>query len=233
MKHLIVIPARGGSKGIPKKNIYPVCGKPLLEYTLEAVLEAGISGDVVVSTDSQEIAAVAEKYSGVIPIRRPDELSGDTASTEIALIHALDYMKEHYGRDYETVITMQPTSPLRRSSTIRNFVQTFESVYCQFDSQLSFTESRSDYWIKNQQGEFQRLFPDAPRRRQERNPLYVENSCLYITKSDVLRRCQSVLGQRVNCYVISEIEGVDINEPNDIKLAEFYLQLVQEEQEQR
>lgn len=225
MKHLIVVPARGGSKGIPNKNIYPVCGKPLLAYTLEAVLKAGINGDIVVSTDSDKIMAVASAYDGVFTVRRPDELASDTASTEGALIHALEYMEAKFGTHYDTVITMQPTSPLRRAETISDFVRTFEQNSDQYDSQLTLTENRSDYWTRTKDGGYARLFPDAPRRRQERDPLYIENSALYITKRETLLSRHSVLGEHINGYLLSEVEGIDINEPNDIKLAEFYLSL--------
>ena len=225
MRHLIVVPARGGSKGIPNKNIYPVCGKPLLAYTLETVLKAGINGDIAVSTDSDKIAAVASAYDGVVFIRRPEELAADTAGTEGALLHALAYMEEQCGCRYDTVITMQPTSPLRRAETIADFVRTFEQNSDRYDSQLTLTESRSDYWTRTKGGGYTRLFPDAPRRRQDREPLYIENSALYITKRETLLERRSVLGEHINGYLLSEVEGVDINEPNDIRLVEFYLSL--------
>lgn len=223
MKNLIVVPARGGSKGIPKKNIYPVLGKPLLEYTLEASLKAHIEGDIVVSTDSEDIAAVVQKFQEIEVVKRPDNLSTDNSTTEVALIHALNYMKEVYDKEYDCVVTMQPTSPLRKAKTIKKFIEEFEKNFEQYDSQLTFTETRSDYWILNQNNEFKRLFPDEPRRRQDRTPLYIENSCLYITKVEILRKTKSVLGEKIKGFIIDEIEGVDINQYEDIKIAEIYL----------
>ena len=225
MRNLIVIPARGGSKGIPLKNIYPVCGKLLLEYTLEAVIGAhlGDHTDVAVSTDSEQIGRVAHKYPGVYVIQRPDELAADQSRTEDALLHALSFMEYDHFKEYDNIITMQPTSPLRTSLTIRNFIAAFEANGGVFDAQLTLTESRSDYWIKNKAGDFERLNKNAPRRRQDREPLYIENSAIYITNVDALRKTGSVLGTRTAGFVISEEEAIDINEPSDILLAESYL----------
>ena len=97
---LIVIPARGGSKGIPKKNIYPINGKPLILYTIDVALKAELDGDIVVSTDSDEIANVVKNYTDSVEIiKRPDNISGDNASTESALLHAIDYMKDKHGKE--------------------------------------------------------------------------------------------------------------------------------------
>ncbi len=224
MKYLVVIPARGGSKGIPHKNIYPLLGKPLLEYTIECICNVEFDGDVVVSTDDGAIADVASRNEKVIVIRRPKEISGDFASTEDALIHALKYMEENKGKAYDAIVTLQPTSPLRTSSTIQKFLETYEKTADKYDAMLTLSEDRSDFWIKKDDGSFGRLFPEAPRRRQERNPLYVENSAVYVTKKESLLEYHSVLGRNVNGFVIDLVEGIDINEFSDIVLAESILQ---------
>ena len=224
MKYLVVIPARGGSKGIPHKNIYPLLGKPLLEYTIENICNVEFDGDVVVSTDDGAIADVASRNEKVIVIRRPKEISGDFASTEDALIHALKYMEENKGKAYDAVVTLQPTSPLRTSSTIQKFLEAYEKTRDKYDAMLTLSEDRSDFWIKKDDGSFGRLFPEAPRRRQERNPLYVENSAVYVTKKESLLEYHSVLGRNVNGFVIDSVEGIDINEFSDIVLAESILQ---------
>ena len=225
MSYLIVVPARGGSKGIPKKNIYPLKGTPLLAYTLEVIQKAELADtDVVVSTDSEEIADVARAYSGVDVIRRPDSISGDRASTEDALLHALDVMEEKNKRCYDAVITLQPTSPFRQSKTLREFVAAYEAQKKEYDALLSLHETRSDYWVKKDDGTFGRLYPEAPRRRQEREPLYVENSAYYITGVSALRETHLVLGNRVSGFLISEREGLDINEPADLRMAEAIME---------
>lgn len=223
MRYLVVIPARGGSKGIPHKNIYPVAGKPLLEYSIECIQAVNYEGDLVVSTDDKEIAMVAQKYPEVIVIDRPAEISHDTAKTEDALIHAVHYMEQQYHKTYDAVVTFQATSPLRESRTVQEVFEEYERNAEKYDALLTLTEDRSDFWVQNEDGSFGRLNPDAPRRRQERKPLYVENSAVYITQTKSLIETGSVLGKQVNGYVIDEKEAVDINEFNDILLAESLL----------
>lgn len=224
MKFLVVIPARGGSKGIPHKNIYKVAEKPLLSYAIECMKAVAYDGDLVVSTDDRDIAAVAGEYPGVIVIDRPAEISHDTAKTEDALIHAVKYMKEVYGKEYDAVVTLQATSPLRQSETVTAFLQAFEEINESYDAMLTLTEDRSDFWIQKEDGNYERLDPKAPRRRQERKPLFVENSAIYVTKTESLLQTHSVLGNKVNGYVIDAKEAVDINEFSDLAYAEGLLQ---------
>lgn len=229
MRYLAVIPARGGSKGIPKKNIALLCGKPLLDYTLEWInrvkeMKPQMQMDVVVSTDSKEIASVARKFSGIEVVMRPEEISGDAASTEVALFHAIEMMQEERKITYDAVLTFQPTSPFRKEQTFIEFIHQFERDINQFDALLSLHETRTDYWIQKEDGSYGRLHPDAPRRRQERKPMYVENSAYYVTKIDALYLAKSVLGTKVNGFLIDETEGLDINTPIDLAIAEAMIE---------
>lgn len=219
MNYLIVIPARGGSKSIPKKNIYPINGKPLIQYTLDLIEKILFLGDAVVSTDSQEIADVVTKYDNICVVRRPDEISGDTASTEQALVHALNAMEKRNHSRYDAVITLQATSPFRTAETINMCLRSFEENIDRYDALLTLTETRTDYWIQKESGAYQRLYPDAPRRRQDRKPMFIENSAVYITSVNALVKTNSVLGTNVNGIVIPEREALDINEPVDIIIA--------------
>ena len=224
MNNLIVLPARGGSKGIPLINIFPLNGKPLLEYTIETILEAQIEfTDIVVSKDSEKINEVASKYEGIFVVDRPDYLASDTASTEDALLHALDYMEQKLGKKYEAILTLQPTSPLRKKETLIDFIREYENNKNNYDALLALTEDRTDMWILDDDNRFCRLNPNAPRRRQDRKPMYKENSAYYITDVEILRKTHSVLGSNVGGYVISDREGIDINEPIDLKIAEAFL----------
>lgn len=224
MNKLIVIPARGGSKGIPLKNIYPLKGKPLLSYTIEVIFEANLENtDIVVSTDSEEIKKVAQRYDKVMVVDRPVELSGDKSSTEDALLHAIDYMENRFGKHYDAVLTLQPTSPLRKPDTLVKFVEKFESDIEENDALLSLSADYTDFWIVDDNNHFGRLNPKAPRRRQERIPLYKENSAYYITLVDALKQTHSVLGTKANGFVISDTEGIDINEPVDLIIAEAFM----------
>ena len=222
MKYLIVIPARGGSKGIPHKNIVPIKGKPLLEYSIEVALGISHDCDIAVSTDDDEIAAVAAKYEKVTVVKRPDEISHDTASTEAALLHACEYMCDKMNTQYDAVVTLQPTSPLRTVETFEAFLNEFESNYPEYDALLTLSECRGDYWVEND-GCFGRLYPNAPRRRQDRKPIYLENSCIYVTATEALQQTNSVLGNNVTGFVISETEGIDINVPEDLAIAEAFM----------
>lgn len=231
MRYLAVVPARGGSKGIPKKNIVPLCGKPLLGYTLEWMArvqekEPQMQIDVVVSTDSDEIASVAKKYCNVEVVMRPSNISGDTASTEMALFHAIEAMQAEKNVVYDAVLTLQPTSPFRREQTFINFIHQFEDDIDKFDALLSLHETRTDYWILKDDGMYGRLHPDASRRRQEREPMYIENSAYYVTKIKALYRTKSVLGTKVNGFLIDETEGLDINTPIDLAIAEAMMEEV-------
>ena len=221
MQKLIVIPARGGSKGIPGKNIYPINGKPLLEYTLEVIKKACLDNtDVVVSTDSDSIKKVVQKYIYVDIVDRPKDISGDNAKTEEALLHALSIMEEKKQKKYDAVLTLQATSPLRKPDTLKAFIRAFEEGYPKYDAVLSLNENRTDFWIKKADGSFERRDKNAPRRRQEREPLYAENSAYYITEVKALRETISVLGRNCNGFVISDEEAIDINEMIDIIIAE-------------
>lgn len=217
-----VIPARGGSKHVPNKNILPLLGKPMLAYTVEAALESGVTGQVFVSTDSGEIAGVARQYGAQV-IDRPVELSVDAATTESALIHALDVLAGQ-GLHPEWVLTLQPSSPLRSVQTIRDFVAAFRAVSDRFDSMLSVTEDRVYKWVKAEGDALRPLFPKAGRRRQDREPLYSEDSVLYITRVHALRTTGSIFGRNVTGFSIDPIEAVDINESIDFEWAEFLLQ---------
>ena len=219
---LAVIPARGGSKGIPKKNIQCVGDKPLLCYAIDSILDSGIDADIVVSTDSDEIAQVALGHGGAYVINRPKSIRGDGAKTEDALLDALDQMKSLHGKTYEVVLTVQPTSPFRKPETVKRFWNEFIEISNEYDAMLTLNETRTDYWVE-ESGSYHRLYPDAPRRRQDRKPLYIENSCLYATTVDALRETHSVLGNNVQGFLIDEREALDINEAIDLVLANLLM----------
>lgn len=218
---LIVIPARGGSKRIPGKNIASLLGKSLLAYTVEAALASGVTPHVIVSTDSEHIADVA-RTAGARVVLRPDELAADTTSTEAVLLHALETLEAEQLR-FTWVVTLPPTSPLRGADTVRTFVERVRAEPELQDCLMSVTENRSDFWQRGADGTLHRLFPDAPRRQQDRVPLFEENSAIYITRVQALRETGRITGRRVRGLAIDRVEAVDINEPIDLKIAEAML----------
>lgn len=217
----IVVPARGGSKRIPDKNIVLLGGRPLLCYTLEAARASQVAARLVVSTDSPQIGAIALE-EGAEVIHRPRVLAADASSTEAVLLHALDVFAAE-GFSPDALLTLPPTAPLRTARTIQNFVRAFETQGGGFDAMISLTENREYYWMRGTGGAYVRLFPNAPRRRQERTPLYAENSALYLTRSRALRESGSILGRSVTGYPLDPVEALDINEPIDLAWAEFLL----------
>lgn len=212
----IVIPARGGSKRVPRKNIRLLAGRPLLQYAVDTAAAAGLLDSVYVSTEDPEIAAVGAG-GGARVVPRPEELCGDSVSTEAVLLHILDFVGKS-GPIPTWLVTLPPTSPFRRAETLAFFVAAARSG--QADAWLSLTESRGDYWRLDDAGRLSRLFPNASRRQQDRDPLYEENSAIYITRVDALRETDSVLGRECRGIVIDPLEGFDINTEADLAVAE-------------
>lgn len=216
---IIVIPARGGSKRVPYKNIYPLRGKPLLSHTLETIAEARLDVPCYVTTDDNRVAQVANVYSGVKVLMRPKELSCDNSPTEDALLHLLDYLA-NTGEFPEWVMTLPPTSPFRSANTIRSFLGLVVDCPSNIDCFMSVTKNHSDFWLKESQGTMRRLFPNAARRQQDRTPMFEENSAVYLTRVQALRKTRLILGNKVVGVEIPEIEGFDINTLEDISMAE-------------
>ena len=222
LKVLGVIPARGGSKSIPLKNIRPLNGKPLIEYTIESALASDALDRIAVSTDHEEIIRVCDTYSDIDVVRRPVELSTDEAPTEGALLHVCDELERNENFVPDVVLTLEPTSPLRTKETIRRCVNIFETTNA--DSVIGVVETRACYG-KIIDGRFAYLFPDQPRRRQDREPLYRESSTIYGTKLSTLRRKNSVLGDSLFPLIIPVDEAIDINVDRDFELLEMKLGL--------
>jgi CMP-N,N'-diacetyllegionaminic acid synthase len=212
---MAVIPARGGSKRAPRKNIRALGNRPLLAFTIAAAREAGLGDATRVSTEDAEIAETATRL-GCRVLQRPDALATDTASTEGVLLHALDEAAKQ-GWHPKWILTLPPTSPFRRARTIRFFLE--RAADAGVDCLFSVTETRADLWRSDAAGKIARLFPDAPRRQQDRAPLYEENSAVYLTSVAALRATGSVLGKSQQAVAIDPLEGFDINSELDFAIA--------------
>jgi N-acylneuraminate cytidylyltransferase len=217
---LAVIPARGGSRSIPLKNIKPLAGKPLLAYTIDAAKRSRHLDRCVVSTDHDEIAKVAAAHGAEV-IHRPPEYATDEAPTELALLHAVGELRQAgYRPDY--VVTLEPTSPLRTAELIDRCIE-MAMQRTEADCVMTVIETRKCYG-RILDGRFEYLFPDQPRRRQDRTPLYEESSTVYVTRTGALERHRSVLGVVRYAVVVDDPrEAIDINEPLDFILAEAAL----------
>jgi CMP-N,N'-diacetyllegionaminic acid synthase len=212
---MAVIPARGGSKRAPRKNIRWLGNRPLLAFTIAAAQEAGLGDATLVSTEDSEIAAAAQQ-SGCRVIPRPDAFATDLASTESVLMHALDEVAKKGWRP-KWLLTLPPTSPFRRARTIRFFMDHVAESGA--DCLFSVTEIRASLWCCDAAKQIVRLDPDAPRRQQDRAPLYEENSAIYLTSIAALRATNSVLGNSQQAVAIDPLEGFDINSELDFTIA--------------
>ena len=220
----VVIPARGGSRRVPRKNVRPLGGKPLLCYAIAAALEAGVCDRVHVSTDCEEMAGVAAE-NGAAVIMRPAELATDEASTESALLHALDSLGMPAGEDAPRwIMTLPPTSPFRGAANIRQAARMAAEADESVDAIFTVHEHRGDFWRGDPLAPgFSRLFPGAPRRTQDREPLWEENSAIYLTRVSALRRTGFILGTNPRGLPISPLAGLDINTELDFAVAESLL----------
>lgn len=215
-----IIPARGGSKGIPRKNILPIAGKPLICCSIEQSVQSSRVDRTIVSTDDQEIATVAQNYGAEV-IMRPAEISGDNASSESALIHALNYLKQTEDYEPDLVVFLQCTSPLRKHDDIDKAIIKFQHE--QADSLLSVSPGHSFLWeqIDGVARSINYDYLSRP-RRQDMNPQFRENGSIYIFKPWVLREHNNRLGGKISLYVMDE-PCIDIDSMLDFEIAEFLL----------
>lgn len=216
MRAATVIPARGGSKGIPRKNIMDFCGKPLLAWTIEQAKSTILATDCYVSTEDPEIAAVARRY-GAYVIDRPQDLATDDSTSEEALIHALD----HIGT-VDALVFLQATSPLRMHGDIDNAISkfTFDSA----DSLFSMSVL-SDYCIWQDGGEGLESINFDWRnrvRRQHREPSYLENGSIFVVKPEILRTTDNRLGGKIAMYEMEPWQSYELDSPDDVEIVEHY-----------
>ncbi|WP_144920763.1 acylneuraminate cytidylyltransferase family protein [Halorubrum salsamenti] len=211
--YVALIPARGGSKGIENKNIVDVAGRPLIAHSIEAAQQSESIDDVVVSTDSQEIADTAVECGATVPYLRPDELATDEAPTEPVIRHAL----EHESADKWThVVLLQPTSPLRTADDIENAIMTFEES--NGTSLVSVYEDHSYRWEKHPDGAVRKNYNDDRKRRQDKSPEYVENGAIYITASPAFLATESLQAGKTVLYTMPEKRSVDVDTHFDLWL---------------
>ncbi|KYG79875.1 CMP-N-acetylneuraminic acid synthetase [Roseivirga seohaensis] len=223
MKPLVIIPARGGSKGVPGKNIKPLNGKPLINYTVEAARAVFPDEHICVSTDSFEIKSVVEKTGLPVPFIRPAELATDTAGTYGALLHAMEFY-EKKGYTPDTIILLQPTSPFRSASHIQGAIDLFDAV-CDMVVSVRETNANPYYVLKeeNEAGWLEKSKPGNYTRRQDCPKVYEVNGAIYVMHAAVLKEKPIGKFQKVRKYLMDEHSSMDIDTRLDWQLAEFVL----------
>ncbi len=215
-----IIPARGGSKGLPRKNIKNLANKPLIAHSIIHAQEAKLVDKIYVSTDDREIAEISKDYGAEI-IDRPDELASVTASSESALIHAVKQI-ESTGIAIDLVVFLQCTSPIRTGTDIDNAIKKIKTENA--DSLLSVSPSHRFLWeeVDGVAKSINYNYRDRP-RRQDMQPQSMENGSIYIFKPWVLKELNNRLGGKIVLFPMDEAESWEIDSVLDFEIAEFLL----------
>ncbi len=212
-----IILARGGSKGIPRKNIIDFCGKPLLAWSIEQCLTAQYVRDVWVSSDSDEILDVATQY-GAKTILRPIDISDDHATSESGWLHAIESI-EKKGTQIDIIVAPQVTSPLRESSDIERAIKQFTEE--NLDSMFSCSIAEDlFYWEQRKDGSLSSINYDYlnRKRRQDISKQFIENGSFYLFTPEVLRKFNNRFGNNIGCFEMAFWKMFEIDSPEDIKM---------------
>ena len=214
MKIVALIPLRGGSKSIPKKNIKYLAGKIMAAWTLEAAADSSKIEEVYVSTDSHEIAnAVRELNLGIQVTMRPDEYATDEASTESVIFHFMSQV------NFDVLVTIQATSPLLKAIDLDKAISQFKEQ--RLDSMLSAVRTRRFFW--NDDATPINYNPLHRPRRQDFPGTLMENGAFYITQRSILQNQRCRLGGRIGIYEMEESAAIEIDEPEDWERVERLL----------
>ena len=223
MKPLVVIPARGGSKGIPRKNIKSLDGKPLIYYTIEAAREVFDDELICVSTDNVEIKEVVERTGLEVPFLRPEELATDAAGMREVLLHAVDYF-ESTGYDVDTIVSLQPTSPFRKGTHIKEALEMYELG---LDRVVSVKETDANpYFVlfeENEKGFLEQSKIGNFKRRQDCPKVWELNGAIYVINVESLREKAMPEFKKVRKYEMSQESSLDIDTPLDWELTKLLL----------
>ncbi len=222
--NVILIPARGGSKGLPKKNIIPLAGKPLIGWTILAAINSQVTDKVFVSTENDEIAEISERFGADI-ILRPANLALDNTSSDEVVQHAIEYLKQRFNH-LETLLLLQPTSPLRGACHIREALELYRSKKA--DSVISVYEPEHTpvkAYIEREDGTLTGLFsPDAPYSRRQVLPrAFQPNGAIYIVSVACFCLNHQLPRENIYPYVMSIKDSIDIDTLEDLNKAEKFL----------
>lgn len=227
---LALVPARGGSKRLPRKNVLPLGGRPLIQWSIAAALESGVCADVLVSTDDEEIAAVSRAAGAMVPWLRPAELSTDTAGSAGVITHALAWYEQEHG-SVDAVLLLQPTSPFRSAEAIRGAVRAYADQPGQAGQRrhpvvsVSPAASHPAWTFAWQDGELRPSLGWEPLslRSQDLAPAYALNGALYVIPAEDARAARPIVRPGVLPYVMTDArESLDIDTADDWALASHW-----------
>jgi CMP-N-acetylneuraminic acid synthetase len=222
MSNIAIIPARGGSKGIPNKNIAPLCGRPLIEHSIEVALQSSNIDHIIVSSDSEQILSVAKKFSEkVIPILRPSALATDTSATESAVAHTIDHLT-NLGISIDYIVLLQPTSPFRKSEFINESISLIRSSQAGSLISVSQPIQHPHDFLFNDNGSIKYICRDEHSfRRQDFKTAQFINGSIYITKHEFFVRTGKIYSiDDCLLYEMPVEYSIDIDTPFDLMLCE-------------
>ena len=226
MKNLCIIPARGGSKRIPRKNIKPFMGKPIIAYSIEAALNSGVFDEVMVSTDDEEIAGVARQYGAAVPFLRSAETSNDYATTVDVLLEVVNRYKEQ-GKVFDTICCLYSTAPFVTSDRLKEASSKISETIdaCFTIVQYSYPIQRSLRINENEYVEM-KFLEHLKSRTQDLEKVYHDAGQFYFVKTDALIQEKTVWCKRTAPLILSELEVQDLDTLTDWQLAEMKYQLL-------
>ncbi len=220
--NIAIIPARGGSKRLPNKNILPFSGKPLITWTIEAALESKLFDMVLVSTDSQEIADIATHAGATVPFLRPAKLASDTATTNDVISHMVKWIEVHY-RAVSRITLLQPTSPLRDANNIKEAMALYDMKnalavisVCELEHPIQYCNRLpADLSMEG-------FLPTAANRRsQELETYYRLNGAIYIFGREFVGNMLDIYSKGSLAYIMNKYKSIDIDDEFDFNMAEF------------
>ena len=220
---IAIIPARGGSKGLPGKNIRPLLGKPLIAYAIECARNARCIDRVVVSTDDPKIADIARRFGGEVPFLRPAALATDTAQAVDNYIYTVERLARESNSAIDSFVVLLPTTPLRTSDDVDRAVELFLSKNA--DSVVSYTpESHPIRWHRylDDDGSFVNIFDETLANRQDLRTSYYPNGAVYVFRVSLIQR-RKYYSDRSYAYVMPNSRSVDIDTIEDFEFAEFLM----------
>jgi len=221
---LAIIPARGGSKGLPGKNIKNLCGKPLIAWTIEKALKSKYLDEVIVSTDSEEIAKVAKQYGANVPFLRPAELATDTATTFSVIEHTVSFYKEKLNKEFDYIVLLEPTSPLREDDDIDLAIEKLLNSNAKSIVGISKTESQNPaFLVLLDENGFLRGYEDKNMkvlRRQDIKEVYFFEGSIYISKTDALLSKKTFYHNKTIGYITPKWKSLEIDDIYDFIMVE-------------
>lgn len=227
-KVLAIIPARGGSKRFPRKNIYPLLGKPMICYTIEAAQKSSLVTDSIVSSEDDEIIQIAKQHGANVPFKRPYKLATDKIRNIDVVLHALEYMESNKNFTYDIIILLQPTSPIRKSSHIDEAIELLYNSNIETLASVKGPFKKRDAILKkiNKNGNLVKYCETL--NTYDNSPFFMYNASIYAAKRDFFVANNSYISKKQIPFVMDKYHSIDVDDDFDMKTAETYIKYLLE-----